>query len=208
MSSDPAVEAVLWDADGVLQHLPAGWEASMRPAVGHLVDDVEGFLAAAFAAERPCLTGDARWVEVLPRLLEEWGIPEAFDRALQVWLTIEPVAPVRSLVTKVRGQGVRCYLVTNQDEHRGRFMQRELGYDDLLDGAFYSYELRAAKPDPAFFRAVLDRVDLPPEAVLFVDDNEASVDSARALGMRAETWHVDQGVDVLRDHLARHGLDV
>ena len=65
-----AVQAVLWDADGVLQNLPAGWEASMRPAVGHLVDDVEGFLAAAFAAERPCLTGDARWVEVLPRLLE------------------------------------------------------------------------------------------------------------------------------------------
>ena len=62
-----AVAAVLWDADGVLQHLPAGWEASMRPVVGHLVDDVEGFLAEAFAAERPALTGDARWVEVLPK---------------------------------------------------------------------------------------------------------------------------------------------
>ncbi|HEX5986306.1 MAG TPA: HAD-IA family hydrolase [Nocardioides sp.] len=208
MSVDRAVEAVLWDADGVLQHLPAGWEASMRPAVGHLVDDVEGFLAAAFAAERPCLTGHARWVEVLPRLLEEWGIPEAFDDALRVWLTIEPVEPARALAAKVRGRGVRCYLVTNQDEHRARFMQRELGYDDLLDGAFYSCELRAAKPDPAFFRAVLDRLGLAPETVLFVDDNAASVDSARELGLRAERWHVDHGVEALRDHLSRHGLDV
>jgi putative hydrolase of the HAD superfamily len=203
-----SVTTVLWDADGVLQHLPAGWEASMRPAVGHLVDDVEGFLAAAFAAERPCLTGDARWVEVLPRQLEEWGIPEAYDDALRVWLTIEPVEPARALAAKVRGQGVRCYLVTNQDEHRGRFMQRELGYDDLLDGAFFSYELRVAKPDPVFFRAVLDRLGLAPEDVLFVDDSAASVASARELGLRAERWHVDQGVDVLREHLARHGLAV
>lgn len=202
------VSAVLWDADGVLQHLPAGWEASMRPAVGHLLDDVDGFLAAAFAAERPCLTGDARWVEVLPRLLEEWGIPGAYDDAIQVWLTIEPVDASRALVEKVRASGVPCYLATNQDEHRGRFMQTELGYDRLVDGGFYSYDLRLAKPDPAYFRTVLDRLDLPPDSVLFLDDSATNVDSAREVGLRAETWHVDQGVDLLRDHLLRHGLEV
>jgi putative hydrolase of the HAD superfamily len=202
-----AVSAVLWDADGVLQDLPSGWEASMRPAVGHLVDDVEGFLAAAFAAERPCLTGDARWVEVLAGLLGEWGIPEAYDDALQVWLTIHPVEEVRSLVAKVRAAGTRCYLATNQDEHRGRFMQRELAYDDLMDGAFYSYDLGLAKPDPAYFRTVLDRLALPPDSVLFVDDNPGNVDNARAVGLRAESWQVGQGVDLLREHLARHGLD-
>ena len=203
-----AVSAVLWDADGVLQDLPSGWEASMRPAVGHLVDDVEGFLAAAFAAERPCLTGDARWVEVLPRLLEEWGIPEAYDDALQVWLTIRPVEEVRGLVAEVRAAGTRCYLATNQDEHRGRFMHRELGYGDLMDGAFYSYDLRVAKPDPAYFRTVLDRIGLAPGDVLFVDDNPGNVDIARSVGLRAESWQVGQGVDLLREHLVRHGLDV
>ncbi|MGA9746785.1 MAG: HAD-IA family hydrolase [Nocardioides sp.] len=202
-----SVRAVLWDADGVLQHLPAGWEATMRPAVGHLLDDVAGFLAAAFAAERTCLTGDTRWVEVLPRLLAEWGIPEAYDDAMQVWLTIEPVEASRALVRAVRSSGVPCYLATNQDEHRGRFMQRELGYAELLDGAFYSYDLRVAKPDPAYFRAVLEHLDLAPETVLFVDDNVANVDSARGVGLRAEAWHVDEGIEPLRGHLSRHGLD-
>ena len=155
------VRAVLWDADGVLQHLPAGWEASMRPVVGHLVDDVEGFLAEAFAAERPALTGDARWVEVLPVLLEKWGIADSYDDALRVWLTIEPVAETRELVTALRASGVRCYLATNQDEHRGRHMHENLGYAELFDDTFYSYELRVAKPDPAYFRAVLDRLALP-----------------------------------------------
>lgn len=202
------VSAVLWDADGVLQRLPSGWEASMRPAIGHLVDDVEGFLAAAFAAERPALTGDARWVEVLPVLLREWGIPEAYGEAMAVWLTIEPVTEARELVECVRAAGVRCYLATNQDEHRGTYMQQHLGYADLMDGAFYSYELRLAKPDPAYFETILDRLGLPAGEVLFLDDSAGNVDAARGVGLRAETWHVEDGVEVLRGHLRRHGLPV
>lgn len=208
MTGAGSVRAVLWDADGVLQHLPAGWEASMRPVVGHLVDDVETFLAEAFAAERPALTGDARWVEVLPVLLERWGIADSYDDALRVWLTIEPVAETRALVSALRAAGVRCYLATNQDEHRGRHMHENLGYAELFDDTFYSYELRVAKPDPAYFRAVLDRLGLPADDVLFVDDNAANVDSARGVGLRAEQWHVDDGIEALREHLLAHGLPV
>ncbi len=202
----PGVRAVLWDADGVLQQLPAGWEASMRPVVGHLVDDVEGFLAEAFAAERPALTGDAHWLEVLPELLGRWGIADSYDDALRVWLTIEPVVEVRELVTSLRSAGIPCYLATNQAEHRGRYMHENLGYAELFDDSFYSYQLGVAKPDPAYFRAVLERVGLAGTEVLFVDDSETNVTSARAAGLTAERWHVDDGVDELLGLLRRHGL--
>ena len=199
---------MLWDADGVLQHLPAGWEASMRPVVGHLVDDVDGFLAEAFEAERPALAGRARWVEVLPVLLERWGLADSYDDAMQVWLTIEPVVETQDVVRALRRHGIRCCLATNQDEHRGRHMQETLGYADLFDATFYSYELGVAKPDPGYFTAVLDRLDAPADRVLFVDDNRANVEAARTVGLRAEQWHVDDGQPALRDHLARHGLPV
>jgi putative hydrolase of the HAD superfamily len=202
------VRAVLWDADGVLQHLPAGWEASMRPVVGHLVDDVEAFLREAFAAERPALVGEARWLEVLPGLLEKWGIADSYDDALRVWLTIEPVAETRELVVSLRAAGVRCFLATNQDEHRGRHMHENLGYAELFDDTFYSFELGVAKPDPAYFRAVLGRLAMPAGEVLFVDDNAANVESARGVGLRAEQWHVDEGIELLRERLRRHGLPV
>lgn len=202
------VRAVLWDADGVLQHLPAGWEASMRPVVGHLVDDVEAFLAEAFAAERPALTGEARWLEVLPELLERWGIADSYDDALRVWLTIEPVAETRELVASLRDAGVHCFLATNQDEHRGRHMHENLGYAELFDDTFYSYELGVAKPDPSYFRAVLDRLGMPAGDVLFVDDNPANVASAREVGLRAEQWHVTDGIELLRENLRGHGLPV
>ena len=180
----------------------------MRPVVGHLVDDVEAFLADAFAAERPALTGDARWLEVLPVLLERWGVADSYDDALRVWLTIEPVAETRELVGALRDAGVGCYLATNQDEHRGRHMHETLGYADLFDDTFYSYELRVAKPDPAYFRAVLDRLQLAAGEVLFLDDNAANVASAREVGLAAEQWHVDDGVDRLQQLLREHGLPV
>ena len=208
MSDAPPVRVVLWDADGVLQRVPEGWEESMRPALEGRLDDVDGFLAEALAAERPALTGDVRWLDVLPALLARWGIAEAYDEVVSVWLTIEPVLGARDVVGELRSGGVRCYLATNQDEHRGRFMHRELGYGDLLDGTFYSYELGIAKPDQAYFRAILDRLDVAPEGALFVDDNVLSVQAARGVGLQAEVWSYREDLTVLRAHLARRGLPV
>lgn len=202
------IRAVLWDADGVLQDVPHGWEASMRPVVQGHIEDVPAFLTEAFAAERPALTGEVRWRDVLPGLLERWQVSHLYDDALRVWLTIEPHAEVRELVQVVRRSGVGCYLATNQDEYRGRHMHEALGYGELLDGAFYSYELGVAKPDPAFFSVILERLSLPVGDVLFVDDNQANVESARALGMRAEHWHVGHGVPSLRELLQAHELEV
>ena len=209
MNGRPAdVRAVLWDADGVLQRAPGGREESMRPAVEGRVEDVDGFLAEAVREERHALTGDVRWADVLPRLLERWGIADALDDLLDAWLTIEPVAETREVVRLLRAAGVGCYLATNQDEQRASYMQRELGYDELLDGAFYSHVLRAAKPDAAFFETLLRRLDLPPERVLLVDDNEEYVAAARRLGMAALLWRADDGGDSLRERLAAHGLPV
>jgi len=205
-STTADVRAVLWDADGVLQRASGGREESMRPAVEGRVDDVDGFLVEAVREERHALTGEVRWADVLPRLLERWGIPDALDDLLDAWLTIKPVTESREVVRRLRAAGVGCYLATNQDEQRASYMQRNLGYDGLLDGAFYSHVLGAAKPDPPFFEAVLGRLDLPPERVLLVDDNSGYVEAARRLGMPAVLWCADDGIDALLERLAAHRL--
>ena len=205
------VRVVLWDADGVLQRVPRGAEESMRPAVEDRVDDVEAFLLEALAEERPALTGDVRWLDVLPGLLERWGIADAFDDMVRVWLSIEPVEESRQVVRELREAGVTCHLATNQAQERAAVMRDELGYADLVDGGFYSYELGAAKPDPAYFRAVLDALSadgVEAGEVFFVDDRADNVASARSLGIRAEVWCYRDGADTLRDHLARAGLPV
>jgi putative hydrolase of the HAD superfamily len=202
------VTAVLWDADGVLQRVPDGVEESMRPALKGRVEDIEGFLEEAYWAERPALAGDVSWLDVLPGLLERWGIADAFDDVVRIWLSIEPVAGTHELLQALREAGLRCYLATNQAEHRGVHMRDVLGYAGMFDGAFYSYEMRVAKPDPAYFRFIVDALQVPPAELLFLDDRPDNVEAARSVGLRAEVWSYHEDLSVLHDHLARHGVEV
>jgi putative hydrolase of the HAD superfamily len=206
--SDAQVTAVLWDADGVLQRVPGGVEESMRPALEGRVEDVEGFLEAAYWAERPALSGEVSWLDVLPELLERWGIGDSYDDVVRIWLSIEPVAATHELLRALREAGLRCYLATNQAEHRGIHMRDELGYAALFDGAFYSYEMGVAKPDPAYFRFIVEALQVPPGELLFLDDRLDNVEAARSVGLRAEVWSYHEDISVLHDHLARHGVEV
>jgi putative hydrolase of the HAD superfamily len=60
------------------------------------------------------------------------------------------------------------------------------------------------KPDPRIYRELCERLDLLPEEVVLLDDVEANVDGARAVGMRAIAF-VDnrQAIADLQDLLAR-----
>lgn len=48
-----------------------------------------------------------------------------------------------------------------------------------------SYEVRAAKPNAAIFRAAAELAGVPPEAIFFTDDIAENVDGARAAGFDA-----------------------
>jgi len=200
------IGTVLWDADGVLQRVPGGWEESMRPAVEGRVRDVEAFLSEALTEERPALLGQVRWLDVLPGLLARWGMAEARDDIVAVWLSIEQVPGTHDLVRAVRATGRRCCLATNQDVDRASHMRRTLGYDDLLDELFVSCELGVAKPDPAYFETILGRLDVDPGSVLFLDDSPRNVESARAVGLAAETWSHEAGLPALEAVLATYGV--
>ena len=196
---------VLWDADGVLQTVPRGWEHTMRPVVEGHVPDVELFLEEAFEAERPSLRGEVPWSQQLAALLARWDVPHLHDRALEVWFTIEPVPGALDLVRRVREGGVGCHLASNQDRTRAEHMTRELGYDVLLDGCYYSWALGAAKPEPEFFSLVLHDLGVEPDVTLFVDDNPVNVEEATRLGLRALCWNEREDVTILESWLEEQG---
>lgn len=63
--------------------------------------------------------------------------------------------------------------------------QAAYGFADLCDAVVYSHEEGVAKPDPAFFAVVCDRLGVGPAETVFLDDVAGHVDAARALGMTA-----------------------
>jgi len=83
---------------------------------------------------------------------------------------------------------------------RGR-LERD-GIHALFDDVVVSAEVGMAKPDPAIFRLAVDRLGLAPDECVFVDDWDANVEAARAVGMRGVIHRVDKGDDLSKQFLA------
>jgi HAD superfamily hydrolase (TIGR01509 family) len=199
------IEALLLDADGVVQQTGPGWRDSLAALCTeeHRVDD---FLSEVFAAERPCLTGAGEFGAALEGVLQRWSCQVPLDDALKIWTLIEPDQQVLGLVRRLRERGVTVALATNQQQHRADYMGNALGYAECFDDLCYSWELGHAKPSPEYFAAVLARLAVAPGQALFIDDHPCNVDAARAAGLAAEVFHVDSGIESLCRLLADHGL--
>jgi putative hydrolase of the HAD superfamily len=199
-----AIRHVMFDADGVLQHLPGGWIAAAEPFFGGRALE---FLQRSYAAELPTLAGQGDHLAILTATLADFAVtvPVA-DVYRGIWLSVEPVPASLAVVRALRQGGYGVHLGTNQERYRAAHMREVLGYDGLFDVSCYSWELGAAKPDLAFFTEAARRIGAEPEAILFIDDNAENVAAARAAGLSAEQWCLDDGHDLLYDLLAQHGV--
>lgn len=191
------VRAILWDADGVLQRHGDAWIVEYA-AFGGVPD---GFIEEVWEAEVPLLAGgDFR--AAVQDVAGRHGVEAPTETLLSRWRDVTLVPQTVEVISELRRSGVHCYLATNQNEYRCHWMRENLEYDGVLDGAFYSCELGAAKPSPEFFAAILERLNLRPHHVGFVDDNAANVEGAATVGLRALHWCHDDDVESLREAVA------
>jgi putative hydrolase of the HAD superfamily len=179
------IRAILFDADGVLQGPGAKFETCLRAALGAAREPLDEFLHEASAVELLTLTDERNFCEVLAPVLQTWNGARSASEVAACWLEIEPDPAILALITRLRHVGYFCALATNQHRERGEHMASELGYDDLFDRSYYSYELGQKKPDAAYFQAVLATLPFSPGDVLFIDDHEVNVAAAGACGLAA-----------------------
>ena len=200
-----AITTVLLDADGVVQTTASGWLEAVAALSGR-TESHDAFLADVFAAEKPTLTGNGNFRPALAEVLARWQSPASVDEAIAVWQMIEPQTAVLEIADALRGNGLRVGLATNQQSERAAFMTQTLGYRARFDDLFYSCELGHAKPDSAYFAAVVERLGQPAAEVLFVDDNPGNVASAQAEGLHARVYDLETGRAGMVALLAEFGL--
>jgi putative hydrolase of the HAD superfamily len=85
-------------------------------------------------------------------------------------------------VRRARHQGVRTGLVSNS-MGTGRYDRST--FPELFDGVVISGDEGLHKPEPEIFRLGAERVGLPPEDCVFVDDLRENCEGAEAVGMTA-----------------------
>jgi HAD superfamily hydrolase (TIGR01509 family) len=204
---NPTIDAVLFDADGVLQRATVDWRAALATFIGP-TGSTEDFVLDLMKSERPSLIGKGDFREALVEVLGRWESSTRAEEVLDLWRQFEAEPEVVSLIQHLRTAGIQCHLATNQQAYRRTIMHDERHYGDWFDQTFYSCDLGVAKPDPEYFRTILDAIDRPASSVLFVDDNEANIAAAKSLGVNAELYDLETGVDVLRELLRRYSLPI
>ena len=118
-------------------------------------------------------------------------VPADVDRAMLA-LLVQEMDPRTLAAVKDLGSRYPLYLVSNNNPISMRhihevFRANGLG-PDTFKKEFISSEMRLLKPSEAFYREVVRRIGLPAGDLLFVDDNAANVEGARAVGMEARLF--------------------
>jgi putative hydrolase of the HAD superfamily len=196
------VQAVLFDADGVIQRRPPAWKSTLGKVLG-FNGDPSDFMKEVYTAEIPALEGRTDSAEALSKILFRWNCQASVDDALREWTNLEVDPAIAATIRGLRLSGVECHLATNQEHLRARHMSEVLGYGELFDREFYSCRLGVMKPNGAYFSAMLREIRIPAAHVLFLDDHQVNVDSARESGLQATMFHLESGPDRLHQILDR-----
>lgn len=189
--------AVVFDFGGVL------WD--MRWDVARELDRTHGLPRSSVFetlyrcpawADIECGVGDpAEWADGAHRELERRAgrpLPRLHDEWRRAQVAIDANI---TLVQALRPR-YRCSVLSNADLSLRARLEQELRWHHLFDDIVVSAEVGMAKPKPEIFRLAAERLGLPSEACVFVDDWDQNVEAARAVGMQAVLHRVDQGHDL------------
>jgi putative hydrolase of the HAD superfamily len=205
LTSASALRGVIFDFGGVLIDMRWDVSAGLEEAHGlprHALRETLYRSSAWREVERG--QGDlSAWRRDAHRLLEEQaGRP--LPRLHDAWLAARHLIRANVALARRLRPVYRTAILSNADlSLRGRL--RELGVHDLVDVVISSAEEGVAKPDTEIYRRAAERLGLAPESCVFVDDADANVRAAEALGMRGILYRVDRGQD-LAALLAERGI--
>lgn len=181
------IKVMLFDVDGVI--------ANGEPFSQHLARDygITREVTTPFFKGRfmECLVGRADLKQELTDQLPQWGWQGTIEELMSYWFRCEHSMNETLLasVARLRQQGIRCYLATNQERYRTIYILEQMGCANLFEGIFSSAHIGYLKHEPAFFEQALRQLDgVKTNEILFWDDSPGNVATARAVGLQAELY--------------------
>jgi len=98
---------------------------------------------------------------------------------------LEPNLPMIDLMAELRDEGYRMAMLTNNVREWEPLWRPMLAVDEIFETVVDSGFVGCRKPESKIYALTLDRVAMPAESCLFVDDVEVNCEGARRAGMSA-----------------------
>ena len=192
------IKAMLFDADGMVINKPKRFSELLAEDYKVPNEKIIPFFQNEFQA---CLIGKIDLKDAVTPYLANWNWNGSVDDILKYWFEKENYVDKRitDLIANCRKQGIKCYLHSNQEKYRTKFMTDVMGFSKIFDDIFSSAHLGFKKPDPEFWKSVLNKISPTEKSeVLVFDDDEENFVSAKEFGFKSYLYKDFEGfIDIL-----------
>lgn len=181
------IKVLVFDVDGVLVNAGT-FTKYLEKDYGIPHEKLQPFFANEF---KDCLVGKADLKEVIEPHLQGWGWQGTADEFLAYWFKAEHKIDqdLINYIEDLKSQGIRCVVATNQEKYRVQYLLDEMGFGDVFEKVYASAHLGHKKPATEFFSLLYeDLKGIEKSEILFWDDTEASIISAKEFGIQAEVY--------------------
>ncbi len=115
--------------------------------------------------------------------LSDSALEQLLHWDIEMWSNLE--VPLLTWARSLRGAGFQTALLSNLHLRFSAYLRASSEWLQLFDHLIFSSEVRLIKPDPAIFLYCLKALGVKPQQALFIDDRDANIEAAHALGVRA-----------------------
>ena len=136
-------------------------------------------------------------------------LPSQYDRGVfadcvrQIAPKLYLIEEMHEIFHEVRGSGYRIYILSNMPKEMHEELMQLHDFFQLPEGQVYSYEVKAIKPQPQIYEALLNRYQLKGPESIFIDDREENVVAASKFGIDGILC---QSPAQVRQELVKRGL--
>jgi putative hydrolase of the HAD superfamily len=98
---------------------------------------------------------------------------------------LDPNAEMIALMRELKASGLKMAMLTNNVREWEPLWRSMLPVDEIFEEVIDSAFVGCRKPEPQIYELTLERIGIPAEACLFIDDLHLNCEGAEAAGMRA-----------------------
>lgn len=190
----PLIDNIVFDVGNVL--IDFGWKKVMKD-LGYSEDTI------AYLAKN--LIHDPLWNEFDTGRRPYDSITDEFcqrhpqyENEIRTFLrhmpdAILPKPYLYSWITDLKSKGYHLYILSNWAEPvYENAKDTTLSFRKIMDGAIWSYQAKAIKPEKKIYQTLIDTYHLDPSRTIFLDDLKENIDAAASFGIH--------GIVVTKDH--------
>ena len=208
LKGDPvSLRAVVFDYGMVLSGPPQlDAHQQLKSITGLSHDEFERYYwADRHAFDRGDYTGLEYWqklasdasLTLTPAQIEELSLWDA-----RLWTTTN--AEMLAWFHIIRQKGFKTAILSNMGDSVLANMKAAYDWLDDFDVLIWSYQHKMAKPQPEIYHLLLEKLGIPPEEILFLDDKLENIEAARRQGIQCLQFST---IEQLRQDLISANLD-